>query len=185
MRIFLSGAFPTAKSFRKCSTALTRGLSEFKTISTTRLGRFRNWNGSKTISMKVIRYLHIVVTFHWISFLFPAIKAYTYLTSLGWVPSERQCPSCSAPMILNKRERSIDGLTWQCNKKYSKNKKKATPCGTRVSVRDGTWASKSGFETGSKYHFRHHREPVPVTLRKRGYSLETQCQYRFEKWVIS
>ena len=62
---FFSGVhFRSKIQFRKCSTALTKGLSEFKTISTTRLGRFRNWNGSKTISMKVIRYLHIVVTFH-------------------------------------------------------------------------------------------------------------------------
>ena len=141
MRVFLRGAFPTENS-----------VSEMQHSTYKRLKRVQNnfddapWSISKLEWFKNNFNEGNYIFAYRCNFslnLFAAIKAYTYLASLGWVPSERQCPSCSAPMILNKRERSIDGLTWQCNKKYSKNKKKATPCGTRVSVRDGTWASKS------------------------------------------
>ena len=74
---------------------------------------------------------------------FAAIKAYNYLASIGWFPSSRKCPNCPGTMKLIKRDAAIDGVIWHCYNWVSKNKKKAKPCDTRVSVRDGTWASKA------------------------------------------
>jgi hypothetical protein len=46
-------------------------------------------------------------------------------------------------MLLNRKEDAVDGVTWKCNNVTSIRKQKKKPCGTRISVRDGTWASLS------------------------------------------
>ena len=68
---------------------------------------------------------------------------YQYLAQIGWFPTKRNCPECEGIMVINRREDAIDGVTWKCNNKTSKRKQKKKPCGTRISVRDGTWASDS------------------------------------------
>ena len=154
VRIFRRGVFPTEKSVSKIQHStynrLKRVENNFKdapwTIS--KLEWFKNnFNDGNLFLLFLFLFFDILLSWYlfteFVCFFLAAIKAYTYLASLDWVPSARQCPSCSAPMVLNKRDCLTDGLTWQCNKKRSVNKKKAKPCGTRVSIRNGTWASKA------------------------------------------
>ena len=139
---FRRGAFSTETSVSKMQHSTYKRLNRIQnnfddapwTLS--KLEWFRNnFNDGNSIFLYFINMSLI--------FFFTAKQSYTYLASLGWVPSSGKCPICTAPMALIKREAAIDGLTWHCYNKTSKNKKKATPCGTRVSVRDGTWASKA------------------------------------------
>jgi hypothetical protein len=71
------------------------------------------------------------------------LEAYQFLAQIGWFPIKRNCPKCEGPMVINRMQNSADGVTWKCNNQVSERKQKKKTCGTRISIRDGTWASNA------------------------------------------
>jgi hypothetical protein len=96
-----------------------------------------NGRARETVSYDNMRW-NITKIFQIITFL-TSIDLISYLKEIKFIDhSKLRCLKCNGVLTLNNKQRSVDGLIYQCNGKFE-----SKPCNGSRSVRANSWFSRS------------------------------------------